>query len=130
MGLIFVSSSDLGSETHSAQFVLPILEFLLHGLSPETYAILHDLIRKLGHVTEYAVLSILWARALAGPGRSWQARHIAGSLAIGILWAMGDEGHQALVPSRTASVLDVGIDTIGTALGVALRLVTLQMKRQ
>ncbi len=120
MGAILALSSDLASEAHTGEFVLPLLALLFPGLSPASYALLHDLIRKLGHVTEYAVLSALWARALAGPGARWRPRHTGGALLLSLSWAVLDETHQTFVPSRSPSVADVGIDTLGALRGQIL----------
>jgi len=35
-----------------------------------------------------------------------------------VLWAATDEFHQSLVPTRTASFMDVGIDTAGGILAL------------
>ena len=66
-------------------------------------------LRKLAHLTEYAVLGALLARALARP-----------ELAIlaGALYAMTDEFHQHFVRGRHAAWYDVVIDTIGVTIGV------------
>ena len=116
-GVVFVLSSDLASEAHTRRFIIPVLRFFFFGLSPETYALLHGVLRKLAHLTEYAVLSALWARALAGRGARWRARHVAAALTVCILTAIGDEVHQAWVPSRSSSAADVGIDTLGALAG-------------
>ena len=42
----------------------PLLAWLLPWLTPSTIEAMHGLIRKLAHVTEYAVLAALWWRAL------------------------------------------------------------------
>ena len=118
MVIILILSSDLGSDTTTSRFVLPLLRFLFPGLAPDTYHLLHAGIRKFWHVAEYGALSLLWARALAGPGARWQARHIGGALCVSILVAIADESHQAFVPSRGASVADVGIDALGAVLGL------------
>ncbi len=44
----------------------------------------------------------------------------SGALVISVLWAVGDELHQAFVPSRSPSITDVGIDTLGVLLGQIL----------
>ena len=66
-------------------------------------------LRKCAHVTEYAVLAFLLARAI---GRE------APALAAGVLYAISDEVHQAFVSGRHASPIDVAIDTVGLVLGL------------
>jgi VanZ family protein len=68
-------------------------------------------LRKLAHAAEYAVLGALLVRAT---GRSGLA------FALGTLYATSDEIHQAFVPGRMGSPLDVAIDAIGVACGVVL----------
>ncbi|MGL6280029.1 MAG: VanZ family protein [Gaiella sp.] len=69
------------------------------------------LLRKLAHLAEYAVLGFLLARAV---GSTWVA------LALGALYAISDEVHQTFVPGRAGRPLDVAIDTLGVAIGIAL----------
>jgi VanZ family protein len=66
-------------------------------------------LRKLAHAAEYAVLGALLLRA---SGRTGLA------LALGTLYAVSDELHQALVPGRLGSPVDVAIDAVGIACGV------------
>jgi VanZ family protein len=68
-------------------------------------------LRKLAHAAEYAVLGALLARALAAP---------AVAALAGVLYAVSDEVHQAFVPGRTGSPLDVAIDAAGVVAGVLL----------
>jgi len=68
-------------------------------------------LRKLAHVTEYAVLGALLLRAT---GRAWMA------VVLGVLYAASDELHQTFVPGRHGRPLDVAIDTVGLLLGVVL----------
>jgi VanZ family protein len=67
------------------------------------------ILRKGAHMTEYAVLAVLLARAL---GRE------APALAVGILYAASDELHQAFVRGRHASPIDVAIDAVGLLIGL------------
>jgi VanZ family protein len=69
------------------------------------------LLRKLAHAGEYAVLGALLLRAT---GRTSVA------LGLGILYAVSDEIHQAFVPGRAGSPVDVAIDALGVAVGVAV----------
>ena len=68
-------------------------------------------LRKLAHAAEYAVLGALLARALRSPGVA---------VAAGVLYAVSDEVHQAFVPGRLGSPIDVAIDAVGVVAGVVL----------
>jgi len=68
-------------------------------------------LRKLAHTAEYAILGALLVRAT---GRSGLA------LAIGTLYAVSDEVHQVFVAGRHGSPIDVAIDAVGIAIGIAL----------
>ena len=68
-------------------------------------------LRKLAHAAEYAVLGALLARATGRTGVAF---------ALGVLYAVSDEVHQMFVPGRHGAPLDVAIDALGVALGVAL----------
>ncbi len=121
MALMFVLSTDTGSSEHTGRLIEPALRWLLPHATSHTVAAVHAAIRKLAHVTEYAVLVGLWFRALQrGAGMSPGAS--AGlALVIAVSWASLDEWHQRFVPSRTPSVLDVGVDTLGGVVGAALQ---------
>ena len=73
--------------------------------------------RKVAHVTEYAVLTALWWRALRALGVS---RPIAGAVAIALLYAVTDEFHQTFVDGRQGTPVDVIIDSIGMAIAAAV----------
>ncbi len=73
------------------------------------------LIKKSAHVIAYGMLALLSMRALI----AWQRPlREAGYLAIvcAVSYALLDEVHQAFVPGRHMSGLDVGLDFIGAAL--------------
>jgi VanZ family protein len=65
-------------------------------------------LRKLAHVTEYAVLGFLLARAVPlGP-----------AFLIGVLYATSDELHQTFVAGREGTPRDVAVDALGVAIGL------------
>ena len=66
-------------------------------------------LRKLAHMTEYAILGALLLRAIRRPGVS---------LALAALYAASDEVHQHFVEGRHAAPLDVAIDTVGALAGI------------
>ena len=130
MGVIFVLSSSLGGADHTSRFLGPLLRWLMPHAAPETLAQAHFLIRKAGHLTEYAVLALLALRAVRRSmqptvsGWSWKAAGLA--LLISATYAATDEFHQSLVPNRTASPGDVLIDSSGAF--VALMMAALWRK--
>lgn len=76
-------------------------------------------LRKMCHLTEYAVLALLWFRALLARAR--QTPRAAAWIALGVclLCAFVDEAHQAMLPARTGSARDLVIDAAG-ALGMLI----------
>jgi VanZ family protein len=67
------------------------------------------ILRKLAHVTEYAILGLLLLNAV---GRE------APALALGVGYAISDEFHQHFVSGRHASPIDVAIDSTGLLIGI------------
>ena len=129
MALIFGGSTDVLSGEHTSRFVEPFLRWISMGhLTPEQVATGHLLVRKAGHVTEYAVLSVLFWFALGRPRLDpdaepnnrgpWIALCLAVVLAVG--YAALDEYHQSFTPSRTANWHAVAIDAGGAILGLVL----------
>jgi VanZ family protein len=74
------------------------------------------ILRKIAHMTEYAVLTLLWAWAL----RPLTPRSALPAAAIALLYAITDEYHQTFVEGRGGTVVDVGIDAIGVVIALAL----------
>jgi VanZ family protein len=66
------------------------------------------LLRKLAHITEYAVLAFLLRRAVATPV----------AFAAAVLYAVSDEFHQTFVRGREGRPRDVLIDAVGIVLGL------------
>ena len=67
------------------------------------------ILRKIAHVSEYAILGALLMRAIQRP--------VVAILAGG-LYAVSDEFHQHFVRGRHAAWYDVVIDTVGVTIGV------------
>jgi VanZ family protein len=74
-------------------------------------------LRKLAHMTEYAVLTVLWWRALRGLGAG---RPLVLAIGISLLYAASDEFHQTFVEGRTGTPVDVGIDFVGMLIASAM----------
>jgi VanZ family protein len=71
------------------------------------------------HLTEYAMLSALYWRALDGEGCTVRTSTILAVLAASIYGAT-DEFHQLFVPMRSADVHDWLADSLGALVGVAV----------
>jgi VanZ family protein len=117
MAVVLVMSSAEFSAENTGSVLHPLLAWLLPWLTPAHAALIHGVVRKTAHLVEYAILGALWFHAFT---RSGTARPAAAGLALGlsVAWAMIDEGHQALLPSRTGSVGDVLIDAVGALAAV------------
>ena len=129
MALIFGGSTDVLSGEHTSRFVLPFLRWLFSGrLTQDQLEWGHLLVRKAGHITEYAVLSVLFWFALGRPRLDPDAEPnnrgpwLAVCLAVGlsVCYAALDEYHQSFTPSRTANWHDVVIDGGGAIFGLVL----------
>lgn len=109
-GCIGWFSSDAWSAARTGARLLPLLHALLPWAAPEQIEALHWLIRKCGHLVEYAILAGLWSRALAprSGASGWRS-----PLALSVLTAVLDELRQAATLTRQASVADVLLDSAG-----------------
>ena len=102
--------------------------WLFPNTSPETLLTVHFVTRKLAHLTEYAILGLLAARAFrTSPRPAIRDRWFLISAALVIAYALLDEYHQSFVPSRTGTVYDSFIDMTGGI--TALLVVSWRQKR-
>lgn len=104
--VIFTLSTSAFTAANTGRIIDPILRWLLPGISAASVDVCHTLIRKAAHFTEYAILFWLLVR-----GPMAQRPHLA--LMLCVVYALTDEGHQAFVPGRTASLYDVALDSSG-----------------
>lgn len=102
------------SSANTSRFIGPFLTWLFPDITPEAIAVVHVVVRKACHLGEYAVLGILSWRAFRGSSHATLRRHwFLAALLLIIVYALLDEYHQSFVPSRTASIVDSLIDTVG-----------------
>jgi VanZ family protein len=117
-------STGLGSAENTSRFVEPFLRWLIPNISDNTVQQVHFYIRKGAHLGEYAVLGWLLWRALRqtklADARPFQWKVAVAVLLTAAAYAATDEFHQSFVPTRTASVRDVMIDTCGSFLGLCV----------
>jgi VanZ family protein len=121
VALIFIGSTDLMSAEHTGRFLVPFLRWLKPDISALAIQEAHILVRKTGHVTEYAVLGVLLLRAIRHRHfgrRVWIDFGV--TLIVALALAAADEFHQSFVPTRTSSPVDVMIDVCGVLIGLAI----------
>ncbi len=63
MTVIFVASTDLMSSAHTSRIIGPVLRWLIPGISDNAIGNVQFIVRKGGHMTEYAILAGLFWRA-------------------------------------------------------------------
>ena len=113
-------STDTFSADHTAWFFEPILRWLIPGLAQAQYDFMHHIIRKCAHFTEYFVFCVLLYRAVRGSRQGWRWIWGISALFIAAGYSLLDELHQAFVASRTASVYDSLLDSVGAFVALAV----------
>lgn len=122
--LIFYFSSQAGSPENSAGWIRGFLAQFAPALAERlTDAQLHAInytMRKTGHGVGYLLLTLLGYGAFRVSFGMERARALRWAMVTSLLRAVLDEIHQAFVPGRTGTIIDVGIDAIGIAIAAWL----------
>jgi VanZ family protein len=85
---------------------------------------------KVVHFTEYAILALLWFRAMAlGSGLDRKLTLLLALLVTGFLGAM-DEWYQSFIPTRDSNVFDLAADLIGGLAALTLILLWMNIRRR
>lgn len=122
MGVIFIGSTDVLSSRQTSRFIGPLLRWFQPDVTENQIKFVQMIVRKTGHVTEYAILAILLLRALMPASRPRggcpSGHHLVFALGIATAYAVSDEIHQSFVATRQGSGWDVLIDAVGAAVGL------------
>ena len=110
--IAWFSTAEFSAE-NTGTVLRPLFRWLLPAATDAQLAALHLLTRKIAHVTEYALLAALWFVALTRERGLPRRRAAWVALGVAVVWAVLDELHQATVPSRIASAMDVALDSTG-----------------
>lgn len=94
-----------------------------------TFKQLHAIVRKIGHILEFALLGAFTFMLSKSYNLSLKACIVI-SLSYCLLFAISDEIHQLFVDGRAGRVKDVIIDFLGSSLGVALTHLVKKRKNQ
>jgi VanZ family protein len=120
-GFIFYLSTSGFGPSFSKWLLVRVLSLLHVSVSPQTFEFLHFCLRKLAHLTEYCIFSLLiYISLLNAEDFEWRARLALRSIVIAGLYSLTDEYHQSFVATRTPSLIDCGIDTSGAAFGALM----------
>jgi VanZ family protein len=118
--IFYLSTSGFGP-SFTKWLLIQILSLLHIAVSPERFEFLHFCMRKLAHLTEYCIFTLLiYAGFLNAGDFEWQPRLALRSVVIAGLYSLTDEYHQSYVASRTPSLIDCGIDTAGASLSALM----------
>jgi VanZ family protein len=117
--VIFYLSSGSGSAAETSRIVAPLIRFFFPDVDQATMQVIHGLVRKTAHVTEYAILAFLASRVVFGM-KSDSIRSSWPVLPIILVAATAsvDEYNQSLNPQRTGSPWDVLLDIFGGLLAL------------
>ena len=128
---IFWMSTGMFSAQNTYLFFEPLLRFFAPSISHKETVFLHIILRKLAHVTEYFISGLLLFRAFRnGSNKRREWIWAFSSLLIIIIIAASDEIHQSFISTRTASLVDVGVDIMGGFLAQCISVVKYQRPRQ
>lgn len=111
--LILWASNDTFSASNSRDWLLVIAGY-------EVPRWIHFSIRKMAHVTEYAILAILAFRAAAGTWNRRTRLAFTAALLISIAVASTDEYRQSLSRARRGALDDVVLDVAAAAIAATV----------
>jgi VanZ family protein len=119
LGVIYLSSTKLGASENTLRFLGRLIELLQpegDAVSPESMGRLNFVVRKVAHITEYAILTLLLVRALQYGRQALRPGVLLMASALSLLYAVSDEIHQQFVSGRSATAKDVALDAFGALL--------------
>jgi VanZ family protein len=130
IGFIFWMSTGIFSAQNTYTFFEPILRIFSPSISQKEILFFHMVIRKFAHLTEYFISGLLLFRAFrSGSDKKLEWIWAFFALLVVVLIAAGDEFHQSFVSTRTASLIDVGIDVFGGLLAQCISVIMFQRRR-
>jgi len=110
--VLFLGTAYFAAQ-ETGRFVMPFLKVMLPGAARSELQATHMVLRKLAHVFEYAVLALLWYRAVYRVGGRTPRTAAWVALSICLACAFADEAHQSMLSSRQGSARDFVIDAFG-----------------
>lgn len=100
---------------------IPSYKTMTASARENLYGILHTVIRKIGHFSEYLVLGAALTLHTKAICKNLNKRFsIWAPFVFGVLYAASDELHQYFVPGRAMRFYDVCIDASGVFCGICI----------
>jgi hypothetical protein len=96
MAVIFLGSTDMLSAEHTSRFLEPFLRWIDPQISLAAMNAIQLGIRKLGHLTEYAILAMLLWRAAGGIRWQMKMSPLFVAALASAIFAASDEFHHHL----------------------------------
>jgi VanZ family protein len=121
MVVISFLSSEAFSAENTSRYIDPVLRYFFPRITAAQFVVWHSVIRKSAHFAEFFVLGSLMFWALRrGRSPRWRVSWMLQALGLAVLYSLADELHQALAPSRTPSLFDSGVDSLGAVMSQAV----------
>jgi VanZ family protein len=121
MAVIFLFSTDLFSARQTGSGLSELFSLLDLSLDPETIRIIDLALRKVAHLSAYAILAWLVYRALRRGGQpAWSLKRALAAFVVSALYAITDEVHQSFTIERSGAAMDVFIDWCGSLAGLLI----------
>ena len=124
MIVIFMFSAMVGDDSGNLSTII-VKTIFRNNTSIAESELAHIVVRKIAHMTEYAIFCLLIINLEKQIGFKIRLKHILIGIIISCIYAMTDEYHQSFVNERSGNIIDVGIDTLGAAIaGIAVLIVS------
>ena len=114
-----MSTDDFGTPK-TIVWIDHLLRILWQAVPAELVELANRAVRRLAHLTEYAIFAILLIRALrSGTGPS-PSSPLAVAIGVAALLSFADELNQSLTATRSAAFLDCLLDITGACIGAVI----------
>lgn len=120
IAFICYASTAAMAAPQTSRIIGPVLRWLLPEITDAQLLAAHMAVRKLAHLTEYAILALLASRAFLTSSKEFlRRRWLVASLALAACLALLDELNQSFTPTRGGSIWDSLLDVTGASLALA-----------
>jgi hypothetical protein len=120
------SDSSLAVTRVSARLVFYEFDSMPHELQEEIISEMHFSVRKAAHFTIYSLLGLSLFLTAYFLFRKLRVQMIA-AFSVAVICAAADEINQHFIPGRDGNILDVFIDAMGAACGIAAGIIILSV---